>query len=73
MNLDETMLQSNTAGELVKYIDTLFKAINKSYKCPKCCSESRIKGTFIYKVQQDYDNIKDLHAKAWKKRSRRYR
>lgn len=55
MHLDETMLQSKTAGSLVKFIDNLMILVNAS------CGAGEL--------QSDYDNIKKQHAKALKRRS----
>ena len=60
MELDETMLQSNTAKELVKYIDKLMWTILQN-------------DDLTERIKKDYEDIKKLHTKAWKKRSRGYR
>ena len=62
MELDQTMLQSNTAINLVKFIDMLIKKIGP-----------RIDKGNYQEIKRDYIQIKKLHTKAWKGRSRRYR
>ena len=62
MQLDETILQSNTAKELVKFIDILIEKIGP-----------RIDKGNYQEIKRDYIQIKKLHTKAWKGRSRRYR
>ena len=60
MQLDTTMLQSNTAQALVKYIDKLMWTIIEN-------------GELTEEMKEDYEEIKTLHAEAWKRRSIRYR
>ena len=60
MHLDETMLQSNTAINLVEYIDRLVELLGDEV-------------TDDEELSRDYRDIKEKHAKAIKRRSIRYR
>ena len=59
MDLDTTILQSNTAKELIEYTDKLIKVIDKSK-----LSDA---------MQQDYKDITFKFNKAWKRRTKGYR
>ena len=60
MHLDETMLQSNTAINLVGYIDKLVKLLGNKVNNNE-------------EIKQDYIDIKTQHTKAIKRRTIRYR
>ena len=60
MHLDETMLQSNTAINLVGYIDKLVKLLGNKVNNNE-------------EIKQDYIDIKTQHRKAIKRRTVRYR
>ena len=60
MHLDETMLQSNTAINLVEYIDELIEILAKSNKLTS-------------ELADTHKDIKAKHDKAMKRRSTKYR
>ena len=59
MDLDTTILQSNTAKELIEYTNKLIKVIDKS--------------KLSYAMQEDYKDITLKFNKAWKRRTKGYR
>ena len=61
MQLDETMLQSNTAINLVEYIDKIVGILGDEFM------ENNVK------IARDYRSIKEKHDKALKRRSTKYR
>ena len=66
MHLDETMLQSNTAITLVKFIDELMKLV-ESDVYPDISVKK------YAKLKNSYYEITEKHIKAVKRRSIRYR
>ena len=68
MYLDETIMQSRTTITLVEYIDEIWDMLNDL-----SVDKGVISHNNYFDIKKKYNDIKEQHEKALKRRSRQYR